>query len=268
VTEPIAAGREADVFAIDDQRVLRRYRTGDDATNEAWVMAYVASLGYPVPKVFQAQGPDLVMERLAGPTMAQALVAGDQTIPEAARMLATLLTRLHELPPWPHAEPKAGPDVEPNARPDTEANAKPDAEANAGPDTRPNPGPDDEPGSRVLHLDLHPENIMLTDRGPVVIDWRNATTGPADLDTAFTALILAQVAIGSIAHPMGAGAGDLLDLFLPIAPGDPIRLLDDVVAMRARQSTMSPNEIATLPAAAARARKQQHQPEEHQRGER
>ena len=26
MTEPIAAGREADVFALDDRRVLRRYR--------------------------------------------------------------------------------------------------------------------------------------------------------------------------------------------------------------------------------------------------
>jgi hypothetical protein len=107
----------------------------------------------------------------------------------------------------------------------------------------------------VLHLDLHPENVMLTGRGPVVIDWRNAEAGPADLDTAFTALILAQVAIGSIEHPMGAGAGDLLDLFLPIAPGDPLRLLDDVVARRARQSTMSPDEVRMLPTAAARVRK-------------
>jgi aminoglycoside phosphotransferase (APT) family kinase protein len=214
MTEPIAAGREADVFALDDRRVLRRYRAGEDATGEARIMAYVAGLGFPVPEVFEAHGPDLVMERLTGPTMAQALLAGDLGIAEAARILAGLLARLHALPAWPDAEP----------------------------------------GSSVRHLDLHPENIMLTGRGPVVIDWRNADAGPADLDTAFTALILAQVAIGSIAHPMAADAGELLDLFLPLAPGDPIRLLDEVVARRARQRTMSPDEVRMLPAAAARVR--------------
>jgi aminoglycoside phosphotransferase (APT) family kinase protein len=214
MTEPIAAGREADVFALDDRRVLRRYRTGDDATGEARIMAYVAGFGYPVPEVFEAHGPDLVMERLTGPTMAQALLAGDLGTAEAARILAGLLTRLHALPAWPDAEP----------------------------------------GSSVQHLDLHPENVMLTRRGPVVIDWRNADAGPADLDTAFTALILAQVAIGSIDHPIGAAAGDLLDLFLPLAPGDPIRLLDDAVARRAGQPTMSPDEVRMLPAAAARVR--------------
>jgi aminoglycoside phosphotransferase (APT) family kinase protein len=216
VTEPIAAGREADVFALDDLRVLRRYRNGGDATDEARIMAYVSGLGYPVPEVFEASGPDLIMERVTGPTMVQAFFAGDLGLAEAARMLADLLAHLHTLPVWPGAEP----------------------------------------GASILHLDLHPENVMLTDRGPVVIDWRNATPGEADLDTGFTALILAQIAIGSIAHPLGDGAdaGKLLDLFLPLAPGDPTRLLDDVVAMRAQQSTMSPEEIRELPTAAARVR--------------
>jgi len=214
VTEPIAAGREADIFALDDRRVLRRYRNGDDTTVEARIMAYVGDLGYPVPEVFRAHGPDLVMDRLTGPTMAQALFAGHLDTAGAARMLAGLLEHLHGLAVWPEAAP----------------------------------------GDSVLHLDLHPENIMLTERGPVVIDWRNATAGAADLDTALSALILAQVAIGSIAHPLGAGAGTVLDLFLALAPGDPTRLLDDAVAMRARQSTMSPDEVRMLPAAAARVR--------------
>jgi hypothetical protein len=57
VNEPFAAGREADVFALDDGRVLRRYRTGADATGEAEVMAYAAGLGFPVPEVFRRTAP-------------------------------------------------------------------------------------------------------------------------------------------------------------------------------------------------------------------
>jgi aminoglycoside phosphotransferase (APT) family kinase protein len=208
---PFAAGREADVFAIGDGRVLRRYRTGADVTREAEVMAYAGGLGYAVPRVFSAHGADLVMERLDGPTMAQALLAGALGIPESATMLADLLRRLHRLP------------------------------ASSGPDT-------------IVHLDLHPDNVVLTARGPVVIDWHNARDGPADLDTAFSALIIAQVAIGSIEHPMGARAGELLDLFVREAPGDPVRLLDDAVAMRREQPTMSADEVATLGVAAARVR--------------
>jgi Ser/Thr protein kinase RdoA (MazF antagonist) len=154
----------------------------------------------------------MVLERLHGPTMAQAALTGRMSLPEGAAMLADLLRRLHELP------------------------------ALAGAET-------------IVHLDLHPQNVLLTEGGPVVIDWRNARDGPADLDTALTALILAQVAIGSIEHPLGAAAGELLDRFLELAPGEPTRLLDDAVALRRRQLTMSPEEVAALGAAEARVRR-------------
>ena len=93
------------MFALDDKRVLRRYRRVTDVTAEAEVMSYVAGLGYPVPAVFEAHGSDLVLERLDGPTMAQALADGDIGIAAGADMLANLLQTLHELPTWPGAEP-------------------------------------------------------------------------------------------------------------------------------------------------------------------
>jgi tRNA A-37 threonylcarbamoyl transferase component Bud32 len=211
----LASGREADVYALDDRRVLRRYRrAGADVTDEARIMEHVRDHGFPIPQVFKAHGTDMIMERLTGPTMGDALLAGGLALDAAADILAGLLERLHAIPAWP--------------------------------------APVD--GSTVVHLDIHPENVVLTADGPILIDWANATYAPADLDTAFTALILAQVAIGSIAHPLAADAGIMLDHFLDVAPGDPTRLLDDVVAIRARQSTMSADEVAALPVAAGRVR--------------
>jgi aminoglycoside phosphotransferase (APT) family kinase protein len=49
-------------------------------------------------------------------------------------------------------------------------------------------------GGSLLHLDLHPENVMLGARGPVVIDWTNARGGDPDADVALTWLILATSA--------------------------------------------------------------------------
>jgi tRNA A-37 threonylcarbamoyl transferase component Bud32 len=192
----MASGNEADVFALDDKRVLRRYRRVTDVTGEAQVMAYVAELGYPVPVVYEAHGSDLVLERLDGPTMAQALAAGDIPVRAGADMLANLLQTLHELPTWPGA------------------------------------------ARQIVHLDLHPENIMLTGRGPVVIDWRNARDGEADLDTALSAVIVAQVAADG-AHPWSAAAGEFLTVFLAVAPGDPFRLLDEAVEFRGRQLSLT-----------------------------
>lgn len=46
-------------------------------------------------------------------------------------------------------------------------------------------------GARLLHLDLHPENVLMAAGGPVVIDWTNARAGDPDQDVALTWLILA-----------------------------------------------------------------------------
>jgi aminoglycoside phosphotransferase (APT) family kinase protein len=215
VTGPLlAAGREADVYALDEQRVLRRYRRDADVTGEADAMRHLAGLGYPVPAVYEATGRDMVLERLDGPTMAQALTTGELGLEEAAAHLADLLRRLHELPPWPGAPA----------------------------------------GSSVVHLDLHPENVLMTARGPVVIDWCNARPGEPDLDTGLTALIVAQVAVEH-GHEWSAAADQLLVAFLRLAPGDPIRLLDEVVRFRRWQlDTLTPAEIALIDTAAERMR--------------
>ena len=61
-------------------------------------------------------------------------------------------------------------------------------------------------GSRLLHLDLHPENVLLSPGGPVVIDWANAEPGDPALDVALTWVIGATVG--------NAGASLFTRLFL------------------------------------------------------
>jgi aminoglycoside phosphotransferase (APT) family kinase protein len=46
-------------------------------------------------------------------------------------------------------------------------------------------------GGSLLHLDLHAKNVLLSPRGPVVIDWTNARGGDPALDVALTWLVLA-----------------------------------------------------------------------------
>jgi aminoglycoside phosphotransferase (APT) family kinase protein len=207
--EPLAAGRDADVFSLDDHRVLRRYRDGSDATAEAALMSYLSSCAYPVPTVYDAQGADLVMERIDGPTMLQALVARDLTAQAAGEVLAGLHTRLHCLP------------------------------ARVSPD----------PATRVLHMDLHPDNVMIGSNGPVVIDWRNATEGSPDLDVAMTSVIVAQAAVGR--GPRAASARTLVAAFLHDTDGDPARMLDTALAIRGRDRNLTSHEIDQLTVAGA-----------------
>jgi len=100
--ELLASGRDSDVFEYDDGLVLRRYRDGRSAESEATIMRRLGELGFPVPSVHDSGGPDIVMARVAGPTLAEAVRTGVLTLDAAARSLAGLHDDLHALP-WPGA---------------------------------------------------------------------------------------------------------------------------------------------------------------------
>ena len=203
---PLASGRDADVFALDAHTVLRRYRHPVDSGPEAAAMAHVESHGFPVPGVHRAEGAEMEMDRLHGPTMLDACLNGDVAPEEAAKTLADLQGRLHALPP------------------------------------RSGRGP-------VLHMDLHPGNVVLTSGSPVVIDWTNALDGDPDLDLAVSALLLAMVA-DSGPSDLAAVAAAALPHYVRHAQGDPARLVDDAVALRLRDPNLSHDELSNLPKSA------------------
>ncbi len=133
----IGSGRTADVYEIDAGWVLRRDREGyGDAVAEGAVMEHARAYGFPVPRVRVgrpgAPRTEMVMERLSGPTMLRAGLDGAITPEEAGAVLAGLLRRLHAIPAYRSADPRV----------------------------------------RVLHLDLHPDDVILTADGP------GSSTGP------------------------------------------------------------------------------------------
>ena len=158
----IAAGRASEVFDLGDGRVLRRFRAGGDSKREALVMRHARREGYPVPGVVDAVPDAIVMERIDGNTMLGELRQRPWTVPRHAALLARLHARLHEIA------------------------APPDLPAVGA-------------GDRLLHLDLHPENVIMSPNGPVVIDWTNARRGDPALDVALTWVIVATQG-GLLAH--------------------------------------------------------------------
>jgi len=162
----IGAGRSADVYDIGDGRVLRRYRDGRPpgwVETEAQVMTRVRTFGVPVPEVFDVSGADIVMERVTGPTMLDVTARQPWTAGAQARLLA----RLHELV---HQVPAASLPESVGPLPFGTKAARED--------------------SVLLHRDLHPENVLLTANGPVIIDWEGAVFGPAVADIAMTWVII------------------------------------------------------------------------------
>jgi aminoglycoside phosphotransferase (APT) family kinase protein len=222
----LAQGRDADVFALDDgTRVLRRYRDPSHSNTEmeARVMEYLAAQGYPVPRVYDATDTDLVMDRLDGPTLMQAWERRPWRLVRYARELAALHDRLAAVPApgWLPA-PRFLRDTEPGGT-----------------------------GS-VLHLDLHPLNVILTpDRGAVVIDWTNASAGDPAFDLARTI-----VTIGTADLPLSPAAAArpwYLRVLRRASASDPGPRMADAARAKLADPNRSETEAVRMRAVIARA---------------
>jgi len=117
-------------------------------------MEHVRRHGYPAPEVFGVDGPSMELERIEGPGLLDLAARRPHRIGSFARLLAELHHRLHRIPaPNGLASPFGS-------------------------------------GGCVLHLDLQPGNVVMTRRGPVVLDWGWAAAGPPEADNAHTWLQL------------------------------------------------------------------------------
>jgi len=176
-------------------------------------MEHARQHGFPVPAVRDANGPEMVVARLRGRTMAAELARRPWRLGAHAALLGDLHRRLQLID-----------------APDALA-------ARVG------------EGSALLHLDLHPGNVLLTAHGPWVIDWANAARGPAAADIAMTFLIVG--AVPDARSPPGRIAGVLrrrfAHEFLVAAGSEGVHAaLDAVAACRMADPNLKPDERAAV----------------------
>lgn len=183
---------------------------------EARVMEHARAHGYPVPAVMElsADGTDLVMERIDGPVMLDEVSRRPWTLGTHAATLAGLHRQLHTI--------QAPPEL-----------------ALVG-----------ESGAELLHLDLHPLNVILSPAGPMVIDWTNAARGVGDVDVALTwALMACADPPARGAHRLLITAGRRLFLRSLLAHFDLVavrRQLAVVVTWRMEDANLSDQEKANM----------------------
>jgi len=117
-------------------------------------MRHLRANGAPVPEVFSAEDDEIVMERINGRSMMDVLTSKPWRAAAIGRQLADAQRRIHAVPAGDLDLPRFS------------------------------------DGNSILHFDLHPDNVMLTDGGPVVIDWSNVAVGDPLADVMFSWMLM------------------------------------------------------------------------------
>ena len=185
---PLAEGRTAEIYPWQDGTILKLYRVWCPphwVEDEARIAGIVTDAGIPSPRAFEIVEVDgrrgLVYERLEGVSMLTEMTRQPHKLLSFARTLADLQLRVHQC---------TAPDL-----PEMHS-----ALERAITTTRHLPGdlrtaayhaleklPE---GDRLCHGDYHPDNVLITPKGPVIIDWMTASRGDLWADVARTHLLL------------------------------------------------------------------------------
>jgi aminoglycoside phosphotransferase (APT) family kinase protein len=189
----LAAGREAEVFAIDDKRVLRIAFSPSqqaDVDREAVVLAAAYDAGAPVPAIHErvtVDGrPGLIVDRLDGEDLLVRLGRRPWLVWNVASTLGRVHASVHRV-----TAPRELPAVREQLRGQLLSALVPD-------DVRERAlGILDElpDGDQLCHSDFHPANLLRRGRGYAVIDWCHAARGHPTADVARTRLLLDSAAL-------------------------------------------------------------------------
>jgi aminoglycoside phosphotransferase (APT) family kinase protein len=185
--ERLGAGREAEVFAWDEGRVLRLARDPlrhGMIEREANALAAAHDAGASVPAVHErvtVDGrPGVVLDRVDGIDLLDWLASRPWAIRSVARTLGAEHAALHRI-----EAPATLPALRDDLRHRLESPLVPEDVRRRALE-RLDQLPD---GDWLLHGDFHPANLLRTANGCVVIDWTNGTGGDPAADVARTILL-------------------------------------------------------------------------------
>lgn len=184
----LGQGRTAEIYAWGEQQVLKLYL---DWCPRNWIeeefqtSRAAQSAGLPVPAVGEIVELDgrigIIFERIEGPLMIDQLKAKFWQASKFARQLADLQAAIHgcATPALPSQRQRLEYTIRSVKNLPEDLRAAVLESLHRLPD-----------GDSLCHGDLHPENILFSERGPVILDWMTAARGNPLADVARTSLIL------------------------------------------------------------------------------
>jgi Ser/Thr protein kinase RdoA (MazF antagonist) len=191
--DPIATGRTAEIYAWEDGYVLKLFHAWmptSAAYYEARIARAVYETGNRVPAIGDIVDIDgrigIPYERVVGVSMMTALGRQPWRLGHFARCLADLHAEMHTRrnPELPSQKERLIAKIE-------GADPLPKYLKDKALTTLANLPTDD----KLCHGDFHPDNVLMTTEGPIVIDWVDATRGHPMADVARTSLLLSTGAL-------------------------------------------------------------------------
>ena len=193
LAEPIAQGRTAEIYAWQDGWVLKLFHdwmSKGAVENEARVASAVHATGVKAPavgEVLEMNGRyGITYERVDGVTMLRVIQSRPLSVGSLARLLAELHVEMHsrKITDIPSQRQRLIEKIQ-HARP-----LSPDLKQAALAALEKLPD-----GDRLCHGDFHPDNVMMSPSGAVIIDWIDATRGNPLADVARSQLLLGKSAL-------------------------------------------------------------------------
>jgi aminoglycoside phosphotransferase (APT) family kinase protein len=183
----VGQGRTADIYAWDNNQILKLFHTGwslSAVEQEAHISQIVHATGLPVPAsggMIEINGRcGILFERIDGPSMLRQLGAKPWSAIPLRHTFADLHLKMHAhtLQELPSQRQHLTHQIRLASALPAEWTAAALAALDHLPDS-----------NRLCHGDYHPDNVLLSTHGPIIIDWSEATAGNPIADVARTALI-------------------------------------------------------------------------------
>lgn len=206
---PIARGNTSDIHAWTPGTVVKVLRPGIPrqwASIEADITRRVHAAGLPVPAtdgVIEVDGrPAVIFERIAGPTMWEVMKERPAEVPRLADRLVGLQHELHatSVGGLPDLARRLGSKIDEAVQ--VPASERQEAQLLLAGMAR---------GAVVCHGDIHPANIVMAERGTVILDWFDAASGHPMADRARSSLLMRPLIDGTQPAHLAGSDSSFLD---------------------------------------------------------
>ncbi len=184
----LARGRTAEIYALDEGRILKLFYAWCPAVwvEREWTTGrIISSMPVSAPKILDQleingrQG--IVYERVHGPSMLKLATGKPWLLCRYARQLAGLQSEIHRL------EGRRLPSLRASLTGILEQSEAVPDELRKGLLRCLEKLPD---GKALCHFDFHPDQVLVPETGPVIIDWMTARQGHPLADVARSCIIM------------------------------------------------------------------------------